>query len=472
MDGWKEIFLPIPGDSGWPRGSVRTLPKPAGDYWKEAFMQAMVQQDARLITFGFADAGQQVGQEQKLREVARVVTALPEAALPLVAGTGMDKTVAVRAGPANGRYWILVANPGCWSVQGALTLNGARHVRRAWDDTVVHTRSDRNALIVPFELSPYGMEAFVVAPSTARASAVAPRTLGTTGTGHMRDMVENTFALLSDPAPYRVFSFEEVAYLIRTLRATENTMDRGDFISAWHGLNAPRFQTLLGKSAWQEYASSFHMTSERSTAFPRLNAPRLPSPLGIREALDPRRWENVPCSSDFKLLSMTTAPLGRTVAETRICAAHDGATLYLLMMCSDRRPSACQADAESARDLYFSRDDCADFYLVPATEAVSPAVYHFAMNPGDVRLAEKVVCGEGNRLDITWQSATNKGATWWAAVCAVPFASLGCGSPGPGTVWKANFRRRYRQFKIPEASWSQVRGSYYHVDSFGSLVFQ
>jgi len=246
MDAWKEVYVPMPKESGWPRGPIRTLPKPAGDYWKEAFMQAFVQHDARLITFGFADVGQQVGQEQKVREIARVVTALPAAELPLVKGTGMDENIAVRAGPVDGRYWVVAANPGCWSVRGKITLKGVRTVQRAWDGAQVKTvRGKGGTRFLPFELSPYGMEAYVAGPGTAKAVSAAPEVFGETGVDSMRrttdEWMSELVANVQKHADLLTETIAERDVLAARTREIRALIERGGQVRALHRLYAPDF---------------------------------------------------------------------------------------------------------------------------------------------------------------------------------------------------------------------------------------
>lgn len=469
---WYEDELLIPKEIEWPyaRLEVTQYPRYGGDFCKEDFTQAMIGTDPELILSGWADCGgEQTGQEQRIREVARVVTALPRERLPLVLGTGFDANLAVRAGRSKGRYWIYAANPGFWHVKGDLVLRGAREIYEAAGREKIQGRRQAGAVRIPLDLGPFGMQAFVADPEEAEVVEFVMADPAEKESGFLRTSVDDAYALLEAPDKVAAFSAGEVACIAKTARAAASDVTDGKYAAAWSKLQGYEFRHIVssgdyraGLSAGQEYRMR-----------PGLDAVPAGALQDGDKVFDPAFWREIPGSHDFKPVSRQLVPLpGRPAAQSEVKASYDDTCLYVAFACADHDVTSLQARAVTPPELFALYDDCIDVFIAPASSSAA-RVYQFALNPsGRPRLA--VLHGttrRGVRLEQEWQSRVIIGQDRWTAIFAVPFSTLN-EKPEPGDTWRINFRRRYRQFALPESVWSLVVSSYTgDTDKFGALIF-
>ena len=70
-----------------------------------------------------------------------------------------------------------------------------------------------------------------------------------------------------------------------------------------------------------------------------------------------------------------------------------------------------------------------------------------------------------------WEAVARVNANEWVVEVAIPFAALDVEGPKPGQTWRANFLRRFRDFKIPESYWARIKSGWGDAERYGVLRF-
>lgn len=152
---------------------------------------------------------------------------------------------------------------------------------------------------------------------------------------------------------------------------------------------------------------------------------------------------------------------------TEIRLAYDDANLYAAFTCHEDRMDQLKAEYPRRDDKVW-RDDSVSVFL----DTKRDRKHHFQLCASVVgaKYDGTEVIDNPDSWNGDWEVKIEKQAKQWRILIAIPFASLGLGTPKPGTVWGADFCRH----ELPHgelSSWSPVRTSFHEPDRWGEIVF-
>lgn len=187
----------------------------------------------------------------------------------------------------------------------------------------------------------------------------------------------------------------------------------------------------------RRYAYSASLPAGRVQAVPRLAA----AP-AIDGAVEEEVWRSAGLASIF------ASPEGGPVAidATVIHFGYDDANLYIAARCEhdDMASLVCKA---ANRDESVTRDDCVGFFF--SADSAERTFHQIYVNSSGVifdqrltRVGPEEYEGDGPEWNGEMQVAARRLAHAWEVEAAIPFATLEAAPPGPGTIWRINFRRK------------------------------
>lgn len=152
---------------------------------------------------------------------------------------------------------------------------------------------------------------------------------------------------------------------------------------------------------------------------------------------------------------------------TEIRLAYDDVNLYAAFTCHEDRMDQIKGDYPKRDDKVW-RDDSVSVFL--DTKRDRKHYFQLCASVVGAKYDGTEVIDNPDSWNGEWQVAVKKQAKQWRALVAIPFASLGVGTPKPGTVWGADFCRH----ELPHnelSTWSPVRTSFHEPDRWGEIVF-
>jgi len=459
----------LPYRAGWPRpGDILAQAEPSGDYAREAFVQALIGGDPRLVLFSLIHVNLHVGQEQELREFARVLRSLPAERFSPVLDTGLDTNLAIRCLHGEDALTFYVANPGYWPVTGTVTVQGDGEVRDlVANEVVAPEAAAADAVSVPVRLDPYGVAAFRVQGVEARLTGWDTDPLDDQHLAHIRGMLGRVEELLGIQRARLVLTEEGLAFMESTVRRARADLAEGRVARAWHAVaNSSRFYVLReylerGASYGTEKKRGESVTTEMRT----LQVPAVAQAPEVDGELDDAAWRQAASVEGFVMTNRFPAIVG-----TRMYALRHGQDLYLGFECRDPEPEAIKRDAVREDEGTVFRDDCVALFL--RLDLDEPVYYQMAVSAGGVRFDQRVVGGARDyEFAPPWQAATAIGDDAWTLEVRLPADSLGADLEA-GDTWGFNAHRSFRFGSVPASSWSYTIGSWHDEASFGRLTFE
>jgi len=222
MHHWNEIervTAAMPMRDGWAYPYQSTMQVQANGYYaNEVFTQGLIGGDPELVMFGFSHVSLMGGNEQPMREFTRVLRALPREKFRPVLGTGFRTNLAIRELRKGGRLLFYVANPGYWPIGGEIVVDGVDRVSDLVLGEPVDVRQDGKRAVVPVDLKPYGVRAFVADSRRARIVSWSNDPVPDKELAHMRGLIAKG---------RRVPSIRGVA------GKADNDLLNGDYAGAW-----------------------------------------------------------------------------------------------------------------------------------------------------------------------------------------------------------------------------------------------
>ncbi len=480
---------------GWPVPSnvSRFISQAHDDNVMEPFTQAMIGADPDILIYGFTDVNIINSREQHMREVAKIITALPKEKFASVLDTADFKhNLAMRALRKDGAYWFYVANPGYWPVSGEVVLSGPAKVIRPGDGAPVATREEDGKTIVPVSLKPFGMAAFRAAgaetpdlksqKSIIAIIAWSNAPLPEADLAHMRTIIRDAGAIMDDPAAALAITRDDRDFMRAILAQAEALLAVGNYAAAWSALTNWRFWSL-----WKENLIPAQKYSARLPGRPgpadKIDTWERPTlavaavrdmPPAIDGQLDDAAWKGAPASYRFFSIGGGQTPyLGIPLADTSVQACHDGQNLYLGLRMADPDVKALRkvASADNPIEVLRKYDDTVVMFI----NAENARVRQFAVNAGGL----KYYAGSGDwgvtsedLRQTEWQAAAGAADGYWTIEAAIPFAAMEVSAPPAGAKWRANFIRRFRELLMPESYWARIKQGWSDVECYGELVFQ
>lgn len=479
---------------GWPMPAnvSRFISQAHGDNVMEPFTQSMIGADPDILVFGFTDVNIINSREQHLREVAKVMTALPrEKFAPVLDTADFRHNLALRALHQDGDYWFYAANPGYWPIEGEVVLSGKADVVRPSDGAPVATREQDGKTVVPIVLKPYGMAAFRIAGaeisnlksqiSNIAIAAWSNKPVPDSELAHMRNILRDVAAIMNDPSAALAITRADRDFMRGVMARAEELLARNEYAAAWSELTNWRFWSLWKENLIpaSEFSARLPDRPGPAAAIDSWERPVLTAvaaagaPPEIDGNLEDAAWKQAPAS--FRFLSISAGPaayLGIPLVDTSVQACYDDQNLYLGLRMADPDVQALRKTASPDQPIEVLRKY--DDTMVMFINAENSRVRQFAVNAGGVKYyagsAEWGVTGDDLR-QAEWKAATGAADGYWTIEAAIPFKALEVAGPTSGAKWRANFIRRFREFLIPESYWARIRQKWTDVECYGDLVF-
>lgn len=452
---------------------LRSLPQPSGYNAREAFVQALITSDPNSIAYGFTDVNLNVGHEQVLRDIMKVVSCLPREKFQPVLDTGLETNIAIRKLVKDGATWLYVANPGYWRASGRLKLKGRATVLDAFSGKAVETSMEAGHVILPVQLAPYGMKAYRASGADLEVVSYATGPITEHEAAHIADRIHAVKELTARPGVQLVLSQDDKVFLAGSIEAAERALDSRHYARAWSLVTDWRY-CLLWQDFLEKAAASMALLPE-STAravSPKdeqgvkiMKAARVGAGLSLDGRLDEPAWQDVPFLVDFESDDRLPA-----LVETGVKALYDGEHLYLGFICAERDTAALQGS-----ERWTWNDDALVVFLQP--DEKEPLYYQLGFNVGGGQFHQKVFAGEKDYSDIQgWEPAVAKGDRAWTAEVKLPFAVLQKGASG-NRAYRINCHRVVRNRLVNNVSWYEAPGNWHnplsgHRQPFGRLLFR
>lgn len=490
---WEEGAFAAPGhtyknpgtlvESDWIMDGTqtRTLPQPGGLHCREAFIQAVITADPTMLASGLTDLNINVGNEQEIREIMKIVTRLPANRFSAVLNTGLDTNLAIRQLVKDGQTWIYIANPGYWTVKGAVTISGAKEILDLMTGQPVKTETQNGKLILPVTLKPYGLAAFKVAgeQSSGEKSKIENRqskiTIESFTTepitkqelAHMEGIMARVQSLATDPEIKLALAPADRDLTLDTLKQVRESLNAGAYAKAWAQLTGTAFWSL-----WKDFLEkaskglAFILPGIEKEPLKKNDAgQRVLTALKTSETpkldgnLDDPAWQKVKFQTWF--VDREKRP---GMAETGVKALYDDQALYLGLICADKDIKALKAS-----EAFSWSDDTLAIFIQPDEKL--PVYYQLGFNTKGLQMHQKVTGGERNYTPLPgWKPAVAAADKVWTAEVLLPYETFGLKDKGT-TAWRINVHRPYRNGIIPSSSWAWTGDSFHNIDKCGRLEF-
>jgi 3',5'-cyclic AMP phosphodiesterase CpdA len=235
-----------------------------------------------------------------------------------------------------------------------------------------------------------------------------------------------------------------------------------------------------GEFAYPAPRFTLTMTAKDKKPFEKIISPAIPptqvthcsktdAAPAIDGKLDDAVWKGTQPLSTF----WTPTTEHPTQYPTEVRLAYDAENLYLAMRCHEPNLPGMVVKStgrESKEDYAWTfLDDCVEIYVDPTFDRKT--YYHIVLNPGD-----GIYDGKGFSAAWTGEftSKTGREADAWTAEVAVPWKTIGCDAPKPGTKMGFNVARS----RLPESAeaevtqWSPTFAGHHVPTQFGTLIFE
>jgi len=256
MHHWMEMeraAFAMPEREGWAYPYQSTLQAHgAGPYAREPFTHGLIGGDPQFVLWAFSHVSRMVGHEQPMREFTRVLRALPAHKLDPVVGTGFETNLALRAWRDGATTYLVVANPGYWTVEGSVSLTGADGVSDLVTGDPTPTEEDGARTVLPVRLGPFGVAAYRVTGEDAQVAQWQAAPADEQELAHVRTQIQTALRLLDDEEAAGRISAEDRAWLAQQARAAQEDLDQGREARAWALVTNWRYWSLVHDDLLQE----------------------------------------------------------------------------------------------------------------------------------------------------------------------------------------------------------------------------
>ena len=189
---------------------------------------------------------------------------------------------------------------------------------------------------------------------------------------------------------------------------------------------------------------------------------RATSAITVDGKLTPAEWQHAVKVAGFRVSGREQLAAEQTVMHL----LYDDTNLYLGVKCVESNMPSLVADIR-VHDGRVWHDDCVEFFIDASHD--HSTYQQFIVNSAATRY-------DAFKFDSTWtvqwRAATSKSDRAWYLEVALPFASLGAGTPRPGAVWGFNLDRERRAGGGTQLyNWADVKGVFHSPTLFGHLCF-
>ncbi|MFH1708796.1 MAG: CehA/McbA family metallohydrolase [Planctomycetota bacterium] len=201
---------------------------------------------------------------------------------------------------------------------------------------------------------------------------------------------------------------------------------------------------------------------EAGGAPPTMAVPRLRKSVVLTGRVDDAGWQTAGRMRQF--IDATTGRPSPFAPEARI--AHDGAALFLGLVCPEPMPEALVTKVAAHGDPATWMDDSLEIFIDPFNRRDS--YFHLMVN------AAGFACLKGVKRAVERGLVTTKAGRReyaWAVEIAVPFALLG-GAPASGATWGFNIVRSKQTDPPRDCRWSHTGMSNHMPRLFGEIKFE
>ena len=196
-----------------------------------------------------------------------------------------------------------------------------------------------------------------------------------------------------------------------------------------------------------------------------IRVPKAPVAPLIDGAADDEMWQAAAQTNSFFLVGGKGIP----TENTRIRLFYDDKYLYVGVICSEKERKNLITGTGS-----IWRDDEIELYFVPDPKNKPVKLYQILINGIGNSLTLLHKQGVAHKINMGLDLKTMKRQNGWHVEVAIPFRSLGVGTPKVGDSWLVNFCR-YRpagkKTKTQEISWSPVMKGFKEYRKFNQIVF-
>ncbi len=453
----------LPERPKWPRPYQSTLAgQPAGDNAREVFAQTLIQADPACYFWGFCDVTMMIGNEQPLREFARVLRYLPREKFSSVDNTGLTDNIAIRLLVKGGKTYFYLVNPAYWAVTGTVNVQSKAEVK---DLLSGKTAGDGK---VAFKLAPYGVAAFVADDPALKFTGwhVVPE--NPADLDFLRDIVRSARKLCDNPKTSLVLSAADAKFMKSAIAEAEKGLKENREASAWAIVTNPRFWVLLNDYLKQagKFSTGNGSRTKINTGKRVLKVRETSRPPALDGRLDDPVWKKAAASGGF--MDSAGKP---AMVNTTIRALYDKGNLYLAFECGDREPGKVQALAKKEKEINGCKDDQIAFFVKPVPG--SHNYYQFAFNPAGLKFDQEMNGDQSNyAYSPPWVVRTSKTGNAWTAEVKIPLNCLKNAKAGPGSKWGFNVHRVFRLNRIPATHWNFTPGSWHDQKSLGTMEFE
>ncbi len=189
---------------------------------------------------------------------------------------------------------------------------------------------------------------------------------------------------------------------------------------------------------------------------------RATSAITVDGRLTRSEWQHGVKVAGFRLSGRDELAAEQTVMQL----LYDDTNLYLGVKCAESKMPGLVANIR-VHDGRVWHDDCVEFFVDASHDH---STYHqFIVNSAATRY-------DAFKFDsawtVPWRAATSRDDRAWYLEVALPFASLGVGTPEPGQVWGFNLDRERRAGGGTQLyNWADVKGVFHSPTLFGHLCF-
>ena len=235
-----------------------------------------------------------------------------------------------------------------------------------------------------------------------------------------------------------------------------------------------------GEFAYPAPRFTLTMTAKDKKLFEKMISPAIPptqvahcsktdAAPAIDGKLDDAVWKGAQPLSTF----WTPTTEHQTKYPTEVRLAYDAKNLYLAFRCHEPNlpgmvvRSSGRESREGYEPFWTFMDDCVEIYIDPTLDRKT--YYQIVLNPGD-----GIYDGKG--ISAAWTgeftSKTGRETDAWTVELAVPWKTIGCDAPKPGTKMGFNVARS----RLPDPSevtqWSPTFAGHHVPTQFGTLILE
>ena len=257
MHHWQELeqwAFAMPEREGWAYPYQSTMQAHAsGPYAREPYTYGLIGGDPQFVLWAFSHVSRMVGHEQPMRDYIRVLRALPAHKLAPVADTGFETNLALRAWQDGATTYLLVANPGYWTVEGSLSLAGVDALADLVTGAPAPTQQEGARTVLPVRLGPFGVTAYRVTGADAQVADWQASAADDDELAHVRTQIDTALRLLENEEAAERISAEDRVWLAQQARAAQDDLDQGREARAWATVTDWRYWGLLHDDLLQDH---------------------------------------------------------------------------------------------------------------------------------------------------------------------------------------------------------------------------